>query len=75
MKRKIILVMFVVLSGLLLSGCGPPKPPEGVLTPDEVLGYRVYNQQIRVYGQINHLGELFCPCFHLSTGGKDLLVW
>jgi hypothetical protein len=69
--------MLVVLFGLLLlSGCGgAPQKPEGVLTPDELLEDPFYNVQVRVYGEVGLLGELFCPCFTLSTRGKDLVVW
>ena len=76
MKRNGILVIMAMLMGLLLlSGCGIPQKPEGVLTPDEVFANPEYNVQVRVYGRVDYLGELFCSCFTLSIRGKDLLVW
>jgi inhibitor of cysteine peptidase len=48
---------------------------EGALTVAELLASPVYDEQVRVYGQVSLLGELFCPCFELASGGQTLVVW
>ena len=35
----------------------------------------VYEAEVKVYGQVSLLGELFCPCFELSSDGETLNVW
>jgi hypothetical protein len=58
------------------AGCsGEPRPPKGALTVDALLADPVYDVEVTVYGQIGMLGELFCPCFELSSGGETLEVW
>jgi hypothetical protein len=34
-----------------------------------------YDTQIQVYGKASLLGELFCPCFQIRSGGKTIEVW
>ncbi len=49
--------------------------PEGALTVAELLENPVYDTEVRIYGQVSLLGELFCPCFQLTSGGKKVMVW
>lgn len=77
MKSKQIILMGIVIIGIgLLSGCmkGPQKP-EGALSVSELLESPVYATEVRIYGQASLLGELFCPCFELTSGGEEVLVW
>jgi inhibitor of cysteine peptidase len=48
---------------------------EGALSVAELLANPVYDEEIQVYGEVSLLGELFCPCFELTSGGQTLAVW
>lgn len=48
---------------------------EGALSVSELLKDPPYDTEVRVYGQVSLLGELFCPCFELASGGEKVLVW
>jgi len=73
--RLIITGAFLIML-LFTSGCsGRPQKPEGTLTPDELLQNPVYNETVRVYGQVSGLGEFMCTCFLLRSDGKTLHVW
>ena len=48
---------------------------EGMLSVSELLGDAVYDTEVRVYGRVSLLGELFCPCFELESGGEKVMVW
>jgi hypothetical protein len=58
-----------------MSGCGSDSGPEGALSADDLVQAPVYDTQITVYGQVSLLGELFCSCFELSSGGEKIMVW
>jgi len=46
----------------------------GTLSVSELLESPVYDTEVKVYGTVSALGELFCPCFTLATDGKMLTV-
>ena len=70
------LILILPMAVLLVSGCGPrPQRPDGALTVAELLDEPVYDTQVQVYGQVSLLGELFCPCFVIESGGESLEVW
>jgi len=48
---------------------------EETLNVSELLENPVYDTEVKVYGKVSALGELFCPCFALTSGGKMLEVW
>jgi len=76
MKSKHIILMGILLIGIgLVSGCmkGPQKP-EGALSVAELLENPIYDTEVKIYGQVSLLGELFCPCFELASGGEKVLV-
>lgn len=77
MKSKRIILMGILLIGIgLTSGCiKEPQKPEGALSVSELLENPVYDTDVNIYGQVSLLGKLFCPCFELTSGGKELLVW
>lgn len=47
----------------------------GVLSISEVLESPVYDTLLSVYGEVRFLGELFCPCFSLTSDGHGVEVW
>lgn len=48
---------------------------EEILTVFELLEAPVYDREIMVFGEVNFLGELFCPCFELTSNEKTITVW
>jgi len=76
MNGKHIILTGILLIGIgLMSGCmKEPQKPEGALSVSELLENPVYDTEVKIYGEISLLGELFCPCFELTSGGKKLLV-
>lgn len=77
MKSNQIILMGILLIGIgLMSGCAKePQEAEGALSVSELFQNPVYDTEIKIYGQVSLLGELFCPCFELTSGGKKVLVW
>jgi hypothetical protein len=75
-KRHITLVVVLLLAITLIAGCrAEVEKPEGTLTVAELLENPVYDMEVKVFGKVSLLGELFCPCFELTSGGKKLEVW
>ena len=48
---------------------------EETLDVDELLASPVYDTPVRIHGVVSGLGEFFCPCFELTSGGKTVMVW
>lgn len=48
---------------------------EGALSVSELLEDPIYDTEVRVYGKVSLLGELFCPCFELTSKGEKVMVW
>jgi hypothetical protein len=65
----------LLVCAVLISGCGSPPQPEDSLTVSNLLAEPIYEAVVKVYGQVSLLGELFCPCFELASGGETLNVW
>jgi hypothetical protein len=73
--KSIIRGAFLIML-IFTSGCsGRLQKPEGTLTPAELLQNPVYDTSVRVYGQVNGLGEFMCTCFILDSGGENLHAW
>ena len=51
------------------------EKPEGALSVAELLENPVYDTEVTIYGNVSLLGELFCPCFELTSGGATVQVW
>jgi len=77
MKSKRIILMWILIIGIgLLGGCMKgPQEPEGALSVSELLEDPTYDVEVSIYGQVSLLGELFCPCFELTSGGEEVMVW
>jgi hypothetical protein len=76
MKTNQIALIGIMLLGMgLVSGCVNEPEPEGALSVSELLAEPVYDTEVTIYGQVSQLGELRCPCFELTSGGKSVMVW
>jgi len=74
-SKQIILVGILLIVIGLMSGCmKEPGKPEGALSVSELLEKPIYDTEVKIYGEVSLLGELFCPCFELTSGGKKVLV-
>ena len=75
-SKHIILTGLLLIGVVLMIGCAKEaKKPEGALSVSEFLENPIYDTEVKIYGQVSLLGELFCPCFELTSGGEKLLVW
>lgn len=50
-------------------------PKEDILSISELIENPLYDTEIRVNGKVSLLGELFCPCFELTSGNEKVMVW
>jgi len=74
-SKQIILVGILLIVIGLMSGCmKEPQEPEGALSVSELLENPIYDTEVKIYGEVSLLGELLCPCFELTSGGKKVLV-
>lgn len=48
---------------------------EETLTVAELLDSPLYDTPFRIHGEVSLFGELFCPCFELTSGEETVLVW
>ena len=72
----VILLAVILLPAAIGSGCRrEPQQPQDALSAADLVENPVYGEQVRVYGQVSLLGELFCPCFELTSEGKTIQVW
>ena len=55
--------------------CIPPSEAPAALSVAELLANPVYDTPVTVYGDVSMLGELFCPCFMLTSGSETVQVW
>ncbi|HEX74239.1 MAG TPA: hypothetical protein G4N93_03730 [Dehalococcoidia bacterium] len=62
----------VISQEMISEGDGEP---EGAFTVAELLENQVYDTEVTIWGEVSLLGELFCPCFELSSGGATVQVW
>jgi hypothetical protein len=68
-------VAVTVQEGEVVSVFSSAGLPIGILTVAELLEHPAYDTEVRITGTVSLLGELFCPCFRLSSGGQNLEVW
>jgi hypothetical protein len=65
-----------LLPAAIGSGCHrEPQRPQDALSVADLIENPVYGQDLKVYGQVSLLGELFCPCFELTSGERTVQVW
>lgn len=72
-----LLIVAGAVGGTVAADLGgnPDAAPSGALTAAELLENPAYDVEVAVEGKVSLLGELFCPCFELTSGGQSLEVW
>lgn len=76
MKCSLVVLMGILLMGLgLMSGCAKESQTNGALSVSQLLDAPLYDTQVSIYGEVSLLGELRCPCFELTSGGRAVQVW
>lgn len=66
----------LLVMSLLLCKCSSEiHIPEDALSVSKLLDYPVYASEVEIFGEVSLLGELFCPCFKLTSEGGEILVW
>ena len=80
-RRKILAVsvtmiaLFVIAFSITMLYHHQPAKPGDALSISELLEGHPYDTEIRAYGKVSLLGELFCPCFELESEGEKVSVW
>ena len=76
MKSNQIILMGILLVGIgLMRGCMKvSQKPGGALSVSELLENPLYDTEVEIYGEVSLLGELFCPCFELTSDEEKVLV-
>ena len=75
-ESDIVFGLVTVLMGACANGSSPaPGIPEDTLSVAELLDNPVYDTEVRIHGELSLLGELFCPCFELTSGEATVEVW
>lgn len=77
MKKVLVVATVLTLMVSLVGGtqaCAS-KVSEEALSVAELLNDPVYDTPVTVHGEVSLLGELLCPCFELSSGGAQVVVW
>ncbi len=69
MRSRLIGLASIALA-LVLPGCADDEP----MTVSELLADPVHEQAV-IQGTTDAVGELFCPCFELSSDGGTVMVW
>ena len=49
--------------------------PTGIMTVGELAADQVYETPVTLIGRVSLLGQLNCPCFHLTSGGESVEIW
>lgn len=74
-KQMILVTMLLIGSGLIAGCTAEPGAAAGAMSVSELLESPVYDTEVEVYGEVSLLGELFCPCFELTSGEAKVQVW
>ena len=57
-----------------LCNCYCSNEPSYMSVAD-LMGNPIYETEVEIRGRISLLGELFCPCFELTSGGMSVQAW
>lgn len=83
MKRILVIALGLIVmaaaagGGIAWANAGSQEveTPGVTLSVSELLENPVYAREVKIYGYVSLLGELFCPCFQLTSGGEEVSVW
>ena len=84
MKRFLVIsaavIVVAAIAGGSIAAAGGANVADATETQEAVnvsalLADPAYNTEVAIYGQVSLLGELFCPCFELRSGGEAVMVW
>ncbi|WP_455276908.1 hypothetical protein [[Eubacterium] cellulosolvens] len=77
MDKRVLLAIAIVVAFFIVSFLAIPQERQlqSALSVSELLKDPMYDTEVRVYGRVSLLGELFCPCFELASGGEKVLAW
>lgn len=73
----VVIIIALVASVYLISIIFSPKvvtPEKEPISVAQLLENPFY-EEVRIYGEVSLLGELYCHCFELNSGGEKLTVW
>ena len=70
-------IVIVALALLVVSGCQlwSDDDEDEAVTVASVVASMQLGDEVRIEGDVSLLGEMFCPCFHLSDGEATVVVW
>lgn len=74
-KNTVLLGLLLIGLGLIIGCMNESGKAAGAPDVSELLQSPVYDTETQIYGEVSLLGELFCPCFELTSGGGTILVW
>jgi hypothetical protein len=75
-KVKLSSLVVVLLSMMLIAGASAcTKDDKQTLSVAELMADPEYDTRVTLEGTVGLLGELFCPCFELTSGGETVMVW
>ena len=75
-NMRFIFAGILVIGIMFMSGCmREPEKPKGTLIVSELLEKPVYDTEVKIYGKVSLLGELYCPCFELTSGEEKIEAW
>ena len=79
-KYAALILISIVILAISISGCelytnSEKEIPQGTLSVSELSDNPAYDTELKIYGEVSLLGELFCSCFELNSGGKRIQVW
>jgi hypothetical protein len=73
--RLLASITLLCVLALIAGSCAGQEKPEGTLAVGELLDAPVYDTEVKICGEVSLLGELNCPCFELTSGGRKVQVW
>ena len=75
-RFKLLLTVVIISSTMIIAGaCTNLSATDETLSIVELMEDPVYNTELKIEGSVSLLGELFCPCFELTSGGETLMVY
>ena len=75
-KIKLLLMVVIISSTMIIAGaCTNLSATDETLSIVELMEDPGYNTELKIEGSVSLLGELFCPCFELTSGGETLMVY